>query len=212
MNGFRPIPYSLFPTFDQSRKLRLDFLAQVESHAELRLNLPRPVHEQQDREVLDVVAPSECLSGRAAEIYMDKLDFLSPRSFEPMHDGPGRLAAQSEVGIKVQEADAASVQPRVEVLRRAERSRLLAPPDGHGPYCGHERDQSRPRGPRGREAAQDPGCQDKPNAGSDEQGVPGDQSVNRVNGSSSFNRAARVSAWATITYLGALPTRSRSRL
>jgi len=73
----------------------------MESHAELRLNLSRSINQQQGREVLDVEAPSECLSGRAAEIHMEKLDFLSPLSFEPMHDGPGRLAAESEVGVKV---------------------------------------------------------------------------------------------------------------
>jgi hypothetical protein len=83
----------------------------MESHAELRLNLPGPVQEQQGRKVLDVEAPSEFLSGRAAEIHMEKLNFLSPLSFEPMHDGPGRLAAESEIRVEMQEADSPGAQP-----------------------------------------------------------------------------------------------------
>jgi hypothetical protein len=47
---------------------------------------------------------------------VEKLDSVSPLAFEPMHDGPRRLAAQSEIGIEVQQADAAGAQLCVEVV------------------------------------------------------------------------------------------------
>lgn len=94
---------SLFPipSFDQLRKPRLDLLTQVEPHAQVRLNLSFSIEEQQGREVLDVVSPPEFFSCRAAEVHVEKLDFLSPLFFEPMHDGPRRLAAQSEIRVEM---------------------------------------------------------------------------------------------------------------
>ncbi|MBF8305455.1 MAG: hypothetical protein HW398_643, partial [Acidobacteria bacterium] len=74
------------------------------------------VEEQQGRQVLDLIAPPEFLARRAAEVHVEKQDLLSPLSFEPMHDGPRRLAAQSEIGIEVQQADAARTQLRSEVV------------------------------------------------------------------------------------------------
>ena len=165
---------------------RLDLLAQVESHAELRLNLPGPVHEQHGWEVLDLEAPPEFLSGRAAEIHMEKLDFVSPLSFEPMHDGPGRLAAESEVRVEMQEADLSGTQPIGKIVQGSKRRRLLLSPDGDSPDQGQKGNQRGPRRPGSREAAQYPGGQDKPDAGSEEQRMPRDESVNRVNGSSSL--------------------------
>jgi hypothetical protein len=91
----------LLTAFDQPRKPRLDFLAQMEPHAEFPLNLPSPVEEQQSGQVLDVVAPSEFSSDRAAEVHMEELDSLAPLSFEPMHDGTRRLAAESEIRVEV---------------------------------------------------------------------------------------------------------------
>jgi len=63
-----------------------------------------------------MVTPSKFFSRRSAKIYVKELDFLSPLAFEPMHDGPRRLAAQSEIGIEVQKADAARTQLRSEVV------------------------------------------------------------------------------------------------
>ena len=94
-----PIPCYLL--FQQLLHRRLDLRAKTEPHAEFPLNLPSPAQEQQGRQVLDVVTPPKFLAGRAAEVHVEELDFVSPLSFEPMHDGPRRLAAQSEVGIKM---------------------------------------------------------------------------------------------------------------
>ena len=65
------------------------------------LNLSRAVNEQQGRQVLDCKPSSEFLPQRAAEVQVEELNFPVPIPFQPMHDGPGRLAAQSEIGVEM---------------------------------------------------------------------------------------------------------------
>ena len=174
--------YSLFPVPYQLRKPRFGFLTQAEPHAHVSLNLSSSIEQQQGRQVLNAVAPPEFLSCRAAEVYVEKLDTLSPRSLQPMHDGPRRLAAQSEIRVEVQEADPPGTQPGFEIAGRAKRSVLLPPPNGDSPHHGDHGNQRGPRRPGRCQAAQNPGDHDKSNAGSDEQRVPRDESGNGVNG------------------------------
>lgn len=69
------------------------------------------VKEQQGRQMLDLPLAVEFFSQTAADIAVEKLHPVSPVVFEPIHDGPGRLATQSEIRIEVQETDFAGAEP-----------------------------------------------------------------------------------------------------
>ena len=153
-----------------------------QTHSESPLDLAATVQDQQGREVFDLKAASQLFPQAAAKVHVIKPDFLLPFLFQPIHDGPGCLAAQSKIRIKVQEADRAAAKLLLDLLDRPERARPLPAPDGDGPNDAHGGNQRRPQRPGSIGAAHRPGCQDKSNAGSNEQRMPRDKSKNRVNG------------------------------
>ena len=68
--------------------------------------------------MFDIKPPSEFLPRRAAEVHVEELNFVFPVAFKPMHDGPGRLAAQSEIRIEMQKTDPTGGQLLLEIIRR----------------------------------------------------------------------------------------------
>ena len=177
--GWEGPEVGLFPC--QVCQLRIRLGAQAQSHPQFLADLSHSVNYHERGKVGDFIAPSEFLSQRRTEVHVEELDFFPPIAFKPMHDGPGRLAAQSEVGEEVQDARLPAANPLFQVVGGREQSCFFPPPDRHGPEDRHRRRQRRPERPRGFHAAQDVRCRDESGAGQDEQRVSRHESVCGVN-------------------------------
>ena len=106
-----------FPS-NQLRESGLNFRAAGKADSRSPLDFSCRVYKHQARQVFDPKPPSEFLPHRAAEVHVEELNFVFPIAFKPMHDGSSRLAAQSEIGIKMYEADLSGAQPLLEIIRR----------------------------------------------------------------------------------------------